>query len=74
MPFLKKMAKTLFLAYLGPFLKFFGQNDENYVENKKIRLVIFFGLRCPLLPAKFQKNCLSGFQETVPDGQTEVIL
>ena len=54
-PFLKKMAKTLFLAYLGPFLKFFGQNDENYVENKKIRLVIFLALDVPYFLQSFRK-------------------
>ena len=75
--FLRKVAKTSFLALFGqfwPFSPILHAKSQKWRKISKIRLDRFFGPKCPLLHAKFRKNCWCGFWETASDGRTEVIL
>ena len=70
-PFLEKWQKPHFWAIFYVF----WPKLQKLRKISKIRLDRFFSLKCPLLRAKFRKNCWSGFRETaVTDGRTEAIL
>ena len=43
-PFLRKVAKTSFFGHFWPFLRVFGQNEENRVKYQKSAQYIFLPL------------------------------